>query len=178
MNIMQAEGWARRLRNASWYADLRSLGQSLRAPRRESSRLFIAGHPDDQPWHLTAHLEMLADFRGIPEIRPTLVRGLEIPAQANDRILVVSEYQVPDRVLEELDGARTRGAAVLGLTTDDPELTALADEAVALDLDRLNVGVRGLVADFELASHMLGVAASTPNRRRIGNAFRRRPPGA
>src|SRR4051794_28810159 len=99
MNIMQCEGWARRLRNAGWYDDLRSLGRTLRAPRRESSQLLIVGHPEDQPWHLTAHLEMLADFRGLPELRPTLVRGLEIPAHANDAILVVSEYQVPDQVL-------------------------------------------------------------------------------
>jgi hypothetical protein len=171
MNLLQAEGWARRLRNASWYGDLRALGQSLRAPRRESSKLLVVGHPEDQPWHLTAHLEMLADFRGLNELRPTLVRGIEVPAQANDAILVVSEYQIPDNVLEELDDARTRGATVLGLTTDDPELTKLAHEAVSLDLDRLDVGVRGLVADFDLASHMLGVAASAPDRKRL---FRRR----
>ncbi len=164
MNLFEVEGWARRLRNVGWYDELRALGRSLRAPRRESSRLLVVGHPDDQPWHLTAHLEMLADFRGLPELRPTLVRGVEIPAHSSDAILVVSEQQVPVPVLEQIQDARTRGATVLGMCTDDPELTGLAHEAVSLDLERLDLGFGGLVADFDLASHMLGVAAATPNR--------------
>ena len=173
MNILQCEGWVRRVRNASWYDDLRGLGQSLRTPRPDSSRLLVVGHPDDQPWHLTAHLEMLADFRGLPELRPTLVRGVDIPAERNDAILVVSEYRVPDRVLDQLDDARAHGATVLGLSSDNPELTSLAHEAVSLDLDRLDLGVAGLVADFEMASHMFGYAAATPIRQRLLSRLRR-----
>jgi hypothetical protein len=133
--------------------------------------LLVVGHPEDQPWHLTAHLEMLADFRGLPQLRPTLVRGIDIPARCNDAILVVSEQRVPDVVLEQLDDARSRGATVLGLCGDDPELTALADEAVSLDVDRLELGIAGLVGDFELASHLLGVAAASADR----SSGRRRP---
>jgi hypothetical protein len=174
MNLQQCQGWARRARHTSWYDELRSLGRSLRAPRQAASRLLVVGHPDDQPWHLTAHLEMLADFGGVPELRPSLVRGIEIPARRNDAILVVSEHRVPDTVLEQLDDARATGATVFGLSTDDPELDALAHEAVSLDLDRLDLGIRGLVADFELASHLFGVAAATPDRRRLGSYLRRR----
>ena len=174
MNLQQCDGWARRVRNKSWYDDLRSLGRSLRSPRQESSRLHVVGHPEDQPWHLTAHLEMLADFRGLEELRPSLVRGIEIPARRNDAILVVSELRMPDEVLEQLDDARTHGATVLGLSTDNPDLDALAHEAVSLDLDRLDLGVNGLVADFELASHLFGVAAATPDRRPLGRLLRRR----
>lgn len=174
MNLQQCEGWARRVRHRSWYGDLRDLGRSLRAPRQESSRLLIVGHPDDQPWHLTAHLDMLATFRGIPELRPSLVRGIELPAQRSDAILVVSEQRVPDALLERLDDARSLGATVLGLSTDNPELDSLAHEAVSLDLDRLDLGVAGLVADFELASHMFGVAAAAPDRRLPLSRLRRR----
>ena len=136
----------------------------MRVARRDGSQLLMVGHPEDQPWHLTAHLEMLADFRGLPHLRPTLVRGVEIPARRNDAILVVSEQRVPEQVLEQIDDARSRGATVLGLCGEDPELTALTHEAVSLDVNNLGLGVGGLVADFELASHMFGVAAATPDR--------------
>jgi hypothetical protein len=174
VNLQQCEGWARRIRRAGWYDDLRSLGRSVRTARPESSRLLIVGHPDDEPWHLTAHLDMLATFRGLPELRPSLVRGVEVPAQRSDAILVVSEQRVPDALLERLDDARSLGATVLGLSTDNPELDALAHEAVSLDLDRLDLGFGGLVADFELASHMFGVAAATPERRGPVSRLRRR----
>jgi hypothetical protein len=173
VNLGQVEGWARRVRHATWYADLCMLGRSVRTARPESSRLLVVGHPDDQPWHLTAHLDLLATFRGLPELKPSLVRGVEIPAERSDAILVVSEQRVPDALLERLDDARTRGATVLGLSTDNPELDALAHEAVSLDLDRLDLG-GGLVADFDLASHMFGVAAAAPDRRRPVRFLRRR----
>src|SRR5436305_6356590 len=112
---MQAEGWARRLRGASWYDELRNLGGALRAPRRESSRLLIVGHPEDQPWHLTAHLEMLAQFRQLPELYPTLVRSELIASHPEDAILVVSELAVPEGILEQVQDARTQGSTVFGL---------------------------------------------------------------
>lgn len=174
MNLFECEGWARRIRNVGWYDELRTLGRSLRVTRRDSSRLLVVGHPEDQPWHLTAHLEMLADFRDLPMLRPTLVRGVEIPADRNDAVLVVSEQAVPVGVLDQLQDARSRGATVLGLCTDDSELTGLAHEAVSLDLDDLDLGFGGLVADFDLASHMLGVAAAAPDRRGFSRRFRRR----
>lgn len=164
MNLLQCEGWARRLRNVSWYGDLRQLGRSIRGSRPSGSQLLVVGHPDDQPWHLTAHLEMLADFRGLPELRPTLVRGADIPAQRNDAILIVSEQRIPATVLERLDDARSRGATLLGLCGEDPDLTSLAHESVSLDPHALDLGIPGLVGDFELASHMLGVAAAAPDR--------------
>lgn len=174
VNLRQAEGWARRVRNAAWYDDLRTLGRSVRTARPESSRLLVVGHPDDQPWHLTAHLDLLATFRGLPELKPSLVRGIEVPAERSDAILVVSEQRVPDELLERLDDARALGATVLGLSSDNPELDALAHEAVSLDLDALDLGFGGLVADFELASHMFGVAAAAPDRRGLVSRLRRR----
>lgn len=172
MNILQCEHWARRVRNAGWYADLRSLGQSLRVSRSSTGRLLVVGHPDDQPWHLTAHLELLAQFRQVPELYPTLAGPDLGEVSRQDSLLVVTEQPLPDDLLSRLDDARHAGSTVFGLSTEDSDLAAVANESVSVDPDQLTV-IPGIVADFELAGHFFGVAAASTSRRTHSLGVRR-----
>lgn len=166
MNIMQCDSLARRVRRAAWYADLRTLAQHVRSARRDSGQLLVVGHPDDEPWHLTAHLDMLARFRHIPELRASLGDEESLDAASrHDTLLVVSERPVPVPLLERVHDARTKGSTVFGLSGADSELTDVADEALVLDVDRLGLGIPGITGDFEIASHLFGLAAASERTR-------------
>ncbi len=161
MDLSQCEAWAHGVRRTTWYGELRSLGQSLRAARG-CGQLLVVGHPDEEPWHLAAHLDMLARYRDVPELRAALADGARVAAAGrNDTLLVVSEHRLPVHVVERVHRARSHGSAVLGLCVDDPELTSLAHDAVSLELERLELGIPGIIADFEIASHLFGIAAAT-----------------
>ncbi len=139
----------------------------MRDARRDSGRLLLVGHPDDAPWHLTAHLEMLARYRNLPHLTPTLLEpdGLSEVTSA-DTVLFVSELAAPERVLDGLQDARRRGSSIFGLVAEDDELAGVAAECVSLGRDPLPLG--GLVVgDFEVAAHLLGAAAARPARRAL-----------
>jgi hypothetical protein len=180
MNLLQAEGWARRLRNASWYDDLRTLGRSVRsAPRTESSRLLIVGHPEDQPWHLTAHLDEESRLSGIGSLMPTLIRWSPPPdapahlrvglsrleaARRGETLFVVTPESAPVPLLERVSDARRVGATILALDQGDPELDSLAHETLSV----LPWGYGGVgsppggtvpVLSFDAAQHLVSAAA-------------------
>jgi hypothetical protein len=166
MNLGQVESWSRIGRRPSWYGDLRQLGMSLRAARRDTGRLLLTGHPDDPPWHLAAHLDMLARFGGVPDLEPTLVTPDDLAAaERRDTVMVVSEYAVPAQMLERVHDARSQGCSVFGLSSEDEELETVASEAVRIDLADPKVGSGLLVPDFEIASHLFGFLAAKPARR-------------
>jgi hypothetical protein len=165
MNLGQVETWTRLGRRPSWYGDLRRLGQSLRAARRDSGRLLLTGHPDDPPWHLAAHLDLLAQFGGVAHLEPTLVTADDLAdADRRDTLLVVSEHAVPDQMLERVDDARGHGATVFGLSSEDGELETIAHEAVRVDLENTRIRSGLFVPDFEIASHLFGLLAAKPGR--------------
>ena len=171
MNLGQVETWTRLGRRPSWYGDLRQLGASLRAARRDSGRLLLTGHPDDPPWHLAAHLDLLARFGGVPDLEPTLVTPDQLSeADRRDTLMVVSEHAVPAQLLERVHDVRTHGATVFGLSSEDEELETVAHEAVRIDLESTKTRSGLLVPDFEIASHLFGFLAAKPLRR----GFRRR----
>ena len=168
MNLGQVETFARLGRRPSWYGDLRQLGQSLRAARRDSGRLLLTGHPDDPPWHLAAHLDLLARFGGVAHLEPTLVTGADLAdADRRDTLMVVSEHAVPAETLERVHDVRSHGATVFGLSSEDEELETVAHEAVRIDLDDPRTASGLLVPDFEIASHLFGLLAAKPARRSL-----------
>lgn len=175
MNILQCETWARRVRNTGWYGDLRALGHSVRASRSDSGRLLVVGHPDDQPWHLTAHLELLATFRQVPELHATLARPELDEVSRHDSLLVVTEQPLPEGLLSRLEDARHGGSTVFGLSTEPGDLAEVANESVSVDPGQMSV-LPGIAADFELAGHFFSVAAATKPRvnRRFGARLLRR----
>ena len=169
MNLRQVETWTRLGKRPSWYGDLRQLGASLRAARRDSGRLLLTGHPDDPPWHLAAHLDLLAQFGGAADLAPTLVTPDDLAgADRQDTLVVVSEHAVPAEMLERVDDARGQGATVFGLSGEEDELETIAHEAVRIDPEATTRRGSGLlVPDFEIASHLFGLLAAKRPRRSL-----------
>jgi len=105
------------------------------------------GTPDEEPWHLTAHLDEESRLAGIPELMPTLIRwqvpdgapahlriGLERleAARRGETLFVVSPDSAPVPLLERVNDARRIGATIFALDQGDPELDALAHETMAV----------------------------------------------
>src|SRR5690606_40526456 len=61
------------LAGTGWLERTRELGLALRATRSPGG-LLVVGTPDDEPWHVTAHLADEARYSGLPQLTPTLLR--------------------------------------------------------------------------------------------------------
>ncbi len=57
-----------------WLERTRAFAQGLRKATRSQGGLLLVGTPEEEPWHLTAHLDEESRLSGIPELMPTLVR--------------------------------------------------------------------------------------------------------
>ncbi len=135
------------LASTGWLERTRAFAQGLRTSTRSRGGLLLVGTPDEEPWHLTAHLDEESRLAGIPELMPTLVRwrvpagapahlrvGLERleAAQRGETLFVVSPSSAPVPLLERVSDARRVGATIFALDQGDPELDALAHEAIAI----------------------------------------------
>jgi len=146
--LLAPTGWLERSS-----AFVRGLHKATRTP----GGLLLVGTPDDEPWHLTAHLDEESRLSGIPELTPTLVRwqvpagapahlrvGLERleAARRGETLFVVSPVTAPVPLLERVDDARRTGATIFALDQGDPELDALAHESMAIrpGLDAVSFG--------------------------------------
>src|SRR5579859_5653336 len=57
-----------------WLERTRAFARTLRRSTTSPGGLLLVGTPDEEPWHLAAHLDEESRFSGIPELTPTLVR--------------------------------------------------------------------------------------------------------
>jgi hypothetical protein len=148
------------------------MGRALRTSPRSAGGLLIVGTPGYEPWHMTAHLDDESRLSGVAELTPTLVRWAPPPgapahlavglarleaARRGETLLVVAEDVAPVPLLERVNDARKTGATILALDGDDPELDALAHEALA---------VPGALS-FDAGQHLVSAAAgegATPAR--------------
>jgi hypothetical protein len=181
MDLGRLSALAAELRRCSWWDDARDLGGAVRTSAEHTDDLLVVGTPDEEPWHLVAHLADAA--RLSPGLRPvpTLVRW-RVPAHApahlavgidrladvrRSTLLVVAPESAPAGLLQRVCDARQRGATILTLAGDDgapgaDELTGLAHEAVLLPTTD--------AVELDLAGHVVGAAAATdtllPRQRR------------
>jgi hypothetical protein len=133
------------LAGTEWVDRTRSFGRALRRSTRTRSGLLLVGTPDEEPWHLAAHLDDESRYSDLPGLSPTLVRwapppgapshlsiGLERLEQARrgETLFVVAPDAAPAPLLERVSDARRIGATVLALDAGDPELEGLAHEAL------------------------------------------------
>ena len=169
------QGSLRRLDRGGWLVGARRFASALRGAGHVPGRLLVVGTPQDEPWHLTAHLADAARWRHLPALQPTLVRwqvpdgapphlsvGLDAVHRAGrgTTVLVAAPTRAEDdRLLERLADARRGGATLFALHPGRGDLDELAHEALALP--QLLPALEG----FETASHVLtSVAADVPRR--------------
>lgn len=157
-----------------WVDRAEELARALRHTR-DPGGLLLVGTPDEEPWHLTAHLDDESRYAELPQLTPTLVRwepALDAPAhlrvgldrladvRRGETLFVVSpEAEVPVPLLERVDDARRTGATILALDQGDRELVSLAHDSISLDpaTDPLS---------FESLQHLVSTAAGHPREQR------------
>ena len=158
----------------------RGFGRALRRTRagRDPGGLLVVGTREEEPWHFTAHLQDEAEWAGAPELRPTLVRWSP-PADAPDHLavdlsrleaarrgeslLVVTPTNAGEMLLERVDDARHRGASVFAVAGGDPELEALAHEALVMESEPATASI-----DFDAMTHLVSLATGEPLPARRG----------
>jgi hypothetical protein len=162
---------------SGWLEQTRSFARALRGRRpRAAGELLLVGTPDEEPWHLAAHLDQESRLAGIPGLAPTLVRWSPPPgapahlsvglarleaARRGETLFVVSSMAAPAPLLERVHDARRTGATILALDAGDPELDEMAHEYLAV--------APGLApVSFDAAQHLVSAAAGEPSPGRTG----------
>ncbi|WP_405755798.1 hypothetical protein [Streptomyces sp. NBC_00073] len=156
------------LAGTQWPAAARRFAGSLRrsvAPAGGS--LLLVGTEQYEPWHLAAHLVDEAAWSGLPELAPTLVRHRVLPgapphlavglgrlegARRGHTLLVVAPERPGAGLLDRVHDARRAGATVLSLDGGDPDLAALAHDALSV---REGAGE----LDLDTVQHLVSAAA-------------------
>jgi hypothetical protein len=152
-----------------WLDRTRAFARGLRKATRTPGGLLLVDTPAEEPWHLTAHLDEESRLSGIAELTPTLVRW-QVPqdapphlrvgldrleaAQRGETVFVVTPATAPVPLLERVSDARKVGATIFALDQGDPELDALAHEAMTI---APGPGVPGMLS-FGLAQHLVSAA--------------------
>ncbi|WP_440065337.1 hypothetical protein [Streptosporangium sp. OZ121] len=159
------------LASTGWVERTRELGLALRATRSPGG-LLVVGTPQEEPWHLTAHLSDEARFSGMPQLTPTLVRWAPAPgapehlrvglerierAGRGETLFVVAEERAPEALLERVSDARRTGTTILALDGGDPDLTGLAHDALTIP--------ERAPFSFDGAQHLVSMAAGEVARR-------------
>jgi hypothetical protein len=176
MNADQVAALRALLAPTGWLDKTRFFGRALRENARTPEGLLIVGTPDEEPWHMTAHLADESRQAGLPELSPTLVRWAPPPrapahlsvgierlesAGRDETLLVVSAQAAPASLLQRLADARKTGTTIFALDQDDPELDGIAHEALA-------VPPGTSLVSFDAAQHLVSAAAGEPYGLRRG----------
>jgi hypothetical protein len=124
-------------------------GYALRRFTTRRSGLMLFGPVDDEPWHLTAHLDDELHRAGVEDLRPSLVRWAPPPdapphlaigldrlrdAGRGESLLVVAEDAPADTLLERISDVRRRGTTIFSIGNGDNELTSLSHEILVPEL--------------------------------------------
>lgn len=151
MDLSQAQLLRDVLEGTGLLEETDEFANALRHSTRTPSGLLIAGTANDEPWHLTAHLDDEARHSGNQLMRPTLLRwnvhpgdpahlavGMErlVDTRRGESVLVVAETAAATDLtplLERVADARKRGAAVFALQDSESELSDVASETMTLD---------------------------------------------
>lgn len=175
------------LSSTGWVERTRDFARSLRTSTRAEGGLLLVGTPEEEPWHLAAHLDDESRWSGVPELRPTLVRWAPPPnapahlsvtldrierTQRGETVFVVAPQVAPAPLLERVSDARKVGATVLAIDAGDSELEGLAHEwitvpesGLAVPTGLVDAGTRELsspAVSFDSVQHLVSVAAGEP----------------
>ena len=166
MNAEQVAALRVLLGQTGWLERASVFARALRDSARTPGGLLLVGTPDEEPWHLAAHLDEESRFAGLPELAPTLVRWAPPPgapthlsvglarleeARRGESLLVVSPQAAPDPLLERVSDARKSGATILALDRGDRHLEDMAHEALIVP--------QAAPLSFDAAQHLVSAAA-------------------
>jgi hypothetical protein len=143
------------------------------------------GTPEEEPWHLAAHLDDEARFSGIAELTPTLVRWSPPPGapahlavgmerieavSRGETLFVVAPDAAPEQLLERVSDARRIGATIMSIDDGDDGLSDLAHERLIVPSQQLevatNIDAVTTPVDFDTVQHLVSVAAGEGEQRR------------
>lgn len=177
MDSAQTDFLRELVNDTAWFGECRDFARTLRRAPRSPGGLLLVGTPQEEPWHLAAHLDTEAGLAGLPNLAPTLVRH-QVPDDAPPHLAVTLErleqarrgeavfVVAPDDpgvpLLERVDDARRRGAAILTLAEDEES----SGELLTLSHDALLVPENGVVPGFDAAQHLLSATAGERDDRR------------
>lgn len=169
------------LSSTGWLERAGLFGRALRTSTRTRGGLLVVGTPEDEPWHVTAHLDEESRLAGIPELSPTLVRWSPPPgapphlsvslarleeARRGETLFIVAPGAAPAPLLERVNDARHTGATILALDQGDPELDGLAHESLTVPRPGQALGTdwagRAGLLTFDSAQHLVSAAAGSP----------------
>jgi hypothetical protein len=181
------------LSSSGWVERTRDFAGSLRRSTTRPGGLLLVGTPNEEPWHLAAHLDDEARFSGIAELSPTLVRWAPPPgapphlAVGIDRLQAVSRGETlfivapdsaPEQLLERVADAKRIGATILSIDNGDEDFASLAHDRLIVPSYQLEVptGVDANLAavDFETVQHLVSVAAGEAGEAGQRNTMRER----
>lgn len=166
-----------------WFGECRGFARNLRRAPRSPGGLLLVGTPEEEPWHLAAHLDTEAGLADLPQLAPTLIRHripdgapphLAVPlarleqARKGEAVFVVAPDDPGVPLLERVDDARRRGAAILTLAEDEET----SGELLTLSHDALLVPENGIVPGFDAAQHLLASTAGEKERKGRGSGPR------
>jgi len=155
------------LASTSWVERTRGFARTMRTSTTLPSGLLLVGTPDDEPWHLTAHLSDEAQLANLPQMRPTLIRWQAEPdapahlavtvqrlehATRGETVVVVAEEDAPEGLLQRAWDARKAGATVLSLDGGDTELHDVAHESLSVVTSDL------VEVSFDSVQHLVSAA--------------------
>ena len=165
------------LAGTDWVQRTASFATTMRRSTSTPGGLLLVGTPDEEPWHLAAHLDDESRMSGIKELSPTLVRWappagapahlavtmarLEA-ARKDETVFVVAPDAAPEQLLERVADARRSGATILSIDDGDDELGALAhDRLIVPSTGEQLVVARGMptALDIDTVQHLVSVAA-------------------
>jgi hypothetical protein len=164
------------LGTSGWVERTRDFATTLRRST-PAGGLLLVGTPDDEPWHLAAHLDDESRLSGVPELAPTLIRWAPPPqapphlavtmarleaARRNETVFVVAPATPPEQLLERVADARRTGATILSIDDGDDDLGSLAhDRLVVPTTDASLVVARSMptTVDIDTLQHLVSVAA-------------------
>ncbi len=170
--VLAGTGWVERAG-----AFVRALSSSTRHP----GGLLLVGTPEDEPWHLAAHLDDESRWNHLPELSPTLVRwsppaggpahlrtGVDRieAARRGETLFVVAPQTAPPALLERTADARKAGASVFALDSGDRYLGGVAHETLAVP--------PGGGVSFDAVAHLVSSAAGEPRAARCRHGARAR----
>lgn len=126
-----------------------SFAHSLRRYTTRRGGLLLFGPPEDEPWHLTAHLDDELHRAGVEDVRPSLVRWAPPPdapphlaigldrlrdSGKGESLLVVSEDTPADTLLERIEDVRRRGTTIFSIDNGNRDLASLSHESLVPEL--------------------------------------------